>query len=292
MLARRIRRQLGDALLRIQRANFRPRAQGLIEQRLFFERGEIVEIQVVGNLKVLIARQIEQRGQAVLGGVRQRFGVNQILPLVLQFHVGAHRVYIQTDAGFLQFAGLLVQPLRQRDADVRGVARGQSAQNQQVLIHHRVYHDFARGLFVGARLVRAFAADLVSANLLEVQDGLRKSGTGFDDLEGAKPCAALGRVRCFGRCIDLSSQFASMFAWGSSAERAIWLLRSLSDIKQLSDHALRILFQRELHGLFQRELQRARAAAPAGCCAKESSGAAAFKINKSRTDNCRRLANL
>ena len=36
LFAGRIRRQFGDALLRIQRANFRPRGQRLVEQRLSF----------------------------------------------------------------------------------------------------------------------------------------------------------------------------------------------------------------------------------------------------------------
>ena len=51
LLAGRIRRQMGDALLRIQRANFGPGGQSLIEQGFFFEHGKIVEIKMVGRLR-------------------------------------------------------------------------------------------------------------------------------------------------------------------------------------------------------------------------------------------------
>ena len=120
--------------------------------------------------------------------------------LVLQFDVGAHRVDIQTDARFLEFGGLIVEALRERDTGIGGIACGQRAKNQQILIHDGVDHDFARGLFVGARLVGAFAADLVAANKREVQDGLRKRRAGFDELKRTGGCGFAAALRCFERC--------------------------------------------------------------------------------------------
>ncbi len=137
---------------------------------------------MVGDLEVLVARKIEEFRQAVSGGVGQRFGVNQILALVLQFDVGAHRVNLQTDACFLKCGGLLVEALRQRDASIGGVTRGEGAKNEQILVNHGGDHIFASGQFVGTRPTGSFPADLVAADQREIEDGLRKGRPGLDDL--------------------------------------------------------------------------------------------------------------
>ena len=47
-----------------------------------------------------------------------------------------------------------------------------------------------------------------------------------------------------------------MSAWGSSADAGDLTIAIAFGNQELSDDALRILLQRELHGLFQRELYR------------------------------------
>ena len=115
-----------------------------------------------------------------------RFGVNQILAFVLQFDVGANGVNIQADAGFLQLGGLLVEALRESDAGIGGVAGGEGAEDEEVLVNDGGDDGFASGAFVGARLAGAFAADLVAADQGKIENGLRKSGTGFNDLKGTE----------------------------------------------------------------------------------------------------------
>jgi hypothetical protein len=94
------------------------------------------------DLEVLVARQIEELRQTVFGGVGQRFRVNQILALVLQFDVGPHGINIQSDARFLKFGGLLVESLSERDTSISGVASCQGAKNEQVLVHNGGDHVF------------------------------------------------------------------------------------------------------------------------------------------------------
>src|SRR5580692_4114812 len=252
LFTRRIRRQLGDALLRIEGVNFRARVQGLVEQRPFVERRKVEEIQVVGDFEILVARQIEERGQAVPGGVGQRFGVDQILALVLQFDVGSHAINIQTDTSFLQFGCLFVESLCECDARFGGVARGQSAKNQEVLVHDGIYHDFARGLFVGPRLVGAFATDLVRANFREVQDGLRKSGSGVDYLIGAQICA----LRSAFDALDIVLKYRAgrgNVGLGKQSGAGNLTIAVAFLHQNLRDEPLWILLKRELHGLFQRK---------------------------------------
>src|ERR1700722_195016 len=226
-----------------------------MEQRLFVERRKVVEIEAVGDFKILVARQIEQRGQAVIGGARQRFGINQVLTLVLQFDVGSYRVYVQTDSCFLQFPGLVVEPLRKRDTCLRGVAGSQSAKNEKVLVHGGVYHNFARGLFIGPRLVRAFAADLVRANFLEVQDGLRKRRAGLDDLIGTEP-SALRRALDALNVVLVDEGLPLDVRVGKQRGAGNLTIAVAFGNEKLRDDTPGILLKRELHGLFQRELQR------------------------------------
>jgi hypothetical protein len=147
---------------------------------------------VVGYIQFLVARQIEEFRQTVLGCVSQCFRVDQTLALVLQFDVGPHCVNTQSDASLLQLASLFVEPLCKCDTRAGGIARRHGPKNHQVLVHDRVDYDLARGLIVRASLARTLATDLVLANLREVDDGLRKSRTGFDNLEGA--CSFPGMI--------------------------------------------------------------------------------------------------
>ena len=113
----------------------------------------------------------------------QRFGVDQILAFVLQFDVGADRVNTQTDACFLQFPGLLVEALGERDSGVRRRRAWPRALRIRRYWSMMAFTTISRAVFSSARACCVpSAADLVRANFLEVQDGLRNARAGLDDL--------------------------------------------------------------------------------------------------------------
>lgn len=96
--------------------------------------------------------------------VCESFRVDQVLAFVLQFHIGAHGVDIQSDAGFLKFRGLVVQSLGKRDARGCRITRGKRAKHLQVLIDDGIDHNLASRLFVGSRFTPSLLANLVTAN--------------------------------------------------------------------------------------------------------------------------------
>ena len=207
---------------------------------LFVEGREVIEIETVAHYEILVAGKIEQLRKAIRGRVSERFRVNQILPFVLQLDIGSDRVDIQADSRFLEFGGLFVESLCKSDPRACGIAGGESAKNQQILIHHQVDHSLPRSLFVRARLACAFAADLVSANLREVQNCLRKSRTGFDYLKGAghRSLCVLNalKVVLINRALPFDTRLRKQ---GRKSNVAISIA---FERKQASDDALRILF--------------------------------------------------
>ena len=115
-------------------------------------------------------REARSRSSArkYLGGVRESFGVNEVLAFVLEFDVGAHSVDIQSDAGFLKFGGLVVKALGEGDTRGGGIASGERTQNEEVLVDDGSDDDLAGSLLVGASFATAFLIDLIITDQREI----------------------------------------------------------------------------------------------------------------------------
>ena len=55
--------------------NLRTQSRGEVEHSVLFERGKVEEVEMIGDLEILVARKVEEFGQIVLGGVSVRFGI-------------------------------------------------------------------------------------------------------------------------------------------------------------------------------------------------------------------------
>src|SRR5271156_588012 len=87
----------------------------------------------------------------------------------------------------------------------------------------------------------------------------------------------------------LTAPDAATFAWGSSAERAIWLLRSLSCTRICAMSRCGFCLRASCTACFSVSCSGAGGAA-GGCCAKEASGSDSWRIAISRTIICRKVA--
>ena len=124
---------------------------------------QIVELKFVGDYRLLLARKIKQFRQNVGRRMRQRLGVNQFLPLILQLNLGASGVDRQTNSCLLQVRCLLVKAIRKGDADFRGVVNGKRAENKDVLSYYRRGDIFTTKVLSRTCFANPFPRDLIAS---------------------------------------------------------------------------------------------------------------------------------
>ena len=246
--------EVRDTLLRRDRTHL-----GTIGERPVQHSWTIIDRQrekfhAIGGFGLLVEGKIEQLGQDIGRSPRRRLRVDQTLLLVLQFHVGAQSVDLQADAGLLQLLGLPEKPLGQRHAGFGRFIPRLRTKDQQILAHHGKRHRLASDALLGSRSPRPLLADLVTADLRQVEDGLRKCRSGFDILVRAGG-------QTFGSFYTLKVVLVERIV---GHEPGLGQQRRTGDLAvalalqgdQVGREPLRVLLQRKLDRGSQRQAQR------------------------------------
>ena len=196
------------------------------------------------------ARAVESRLQL---GARH----DQALLFILELHIGAQGIDAGADAVLLQIGRLIVEGLRQIDARPGGLDIGGGALAAEVLRHHQQHALLANRGLLGARGIDAGLAGAIAAPEREIQHRGIEAGADLLVAVRSHVLGEAGEAEPDGRFqVDavhgLAGVGADLRQQGGAREVAFLLaLRH----PQIGQNHPRILFERQLDGVAQGELE-------------------------------------